>query len=173
LNLAAPLNQPYVGKSAFAHKGGVHVSAMQRNQRTYEHVAPETIGNARSILISEMSGRSNVLAKLEHRYPKLKDQPEVLGHILDEIQKRENQGYSYESADGSFDLVVRRHLGEWQPAFKLDYFRVHGIGTGSSVSQLVEATVKLTVREETLLCAAEGNGPVDALSHALLLALKQ
>ncbi len=173
LNLAAPLNQPYVGKSAFAHKGGVHVSAMQRNQRTYEHVAPETVGNVRSILISEMSGRSNVLAKLEHRYPKLKAQPDALAGILDEIQRRENQGYSYESADGSFDLVVRRHLGEWAPAFTLDYFRVHGIGTGSGVSQLVEATVKLAVKGETLLFAAEGNGPVDALSHALLLALKQ
>lgn len=173
LNLAAPLNQPYVGKSAFAHKGGVHVSAMQRNQRTYEHVAPETIGNTRSILISEMSGRSNVLAKLEHRYPQLKEQPEVLARILDEIQNRENQGYSYESADGSFDLLLRRHLGGWEPAFALDYFRVHGIGTGSGRSQLVEATVKLTVRGETHLFAAEGNGPVDALSHALLLALKQ
>jgi 2-isopropylmalate synthase len=173
LNLAAPLNQPYVGKSAFAHKGGVHVSAMQRNQRTYEHVPPETIGNTRSILISEMSGRSNVLAKLEHRYPQLQKQPEVLSKILDEIQNRENQGYSYESADGSFDLLVRRHLGGWNPAFTLDYFRVHGIGTGSGRSELVEATVKLAVRGETHLYAAEGNGPVDALSHALLLALKQ
>jgi 2-isopropylmalate synthase len=173
LNLSAPLNQPYVGKSAFAHKGGVHVSAMQRNQRTYEHVAPETVGNTRSILISEMSGRSNVLAKLEHRYPQLKQAPEVLAKILDEIQNRENQGYSYESADGSFDLLVRRHLGDWRPAFTLDYFRVHGIGTGADRSQLVEATVKLAVRGETHLFAAEGNGPVDALSHALVLALKQ
>ncbi len=172
LNLTAPLNQPYVGKSAFAHKGGVHVSAMQRNERTYEHVSPTAVGNVRSILISEMSGRSNLLAKLEQRYPDLK-QPDLLSRILDEIQTKENQGYSYESADGSFDLLVRRHLGEWQPAFALDYFRVHGIGTGSGASQLVEASVKLTVQGETRLHAAEGNGPVDALSHALHLALKQ
>lgn len=172
LNLLAPLNQPYVGKSAFAHKGGVHVSAMQRNLRTYEHVPPETVGNTRSILISEMSGRSNVLAKLEHRYPRLQQRPEVLAKILDEIQNRENQGYSYESADGSFDLLVRRNLGEWAPAFTLDYFRVHGIGTGAGGSQPVEASVKLAVKGETRLFAAEGNGPVDALSHALQLALK-
>lgn len=171
LNLTAPLNQPYVGKSAFAHKGGVHVSAMQRNERTYEHVSPEAVGNARSILISEMSGRSNLLAKVEQRYPDLKQQ-ELLSKILEEIQVKENQGYSYESADGSFDLLVRRHLGDWKPAFQLDYFRVHGIGTGSGASPLVEASVKLTVAGETRLHAAEGNGPVDALSHALHLALR-
>lgn len=172
LNLTAPLNQPYVGNSAFAHKGGVHVSAMQRNERTYEHVSPAAVGNARSILISEMSGRSNLLAKLEQRYPDLKQQ-DVLSKILEEIQVKENQGYSYESADGSFDLLVRRHLGDWMPAFQLDYFRVHGIGTGRGASPLVEASVKLTVGGETRLHAAEGNGPVDALSHALHLALRQ
>jgi 2-isopropylmalate synthase len=166
LNLAAPLNQAFVGKSAFAHKGGIHVSAMQRNTRTYEHVVPETVGNTRRILISEMSGRSNLTAKLANRYPHLTD-PDVLSSILNEIQERENQGYSYEAADGTFDLLVRRHLGEWKPAFELSYYRVHGIGAAGEGAHLVEATVKLTVRGETRLCVAEGNGPVDALSHAL------
>lgn len=172
LNLSAPLNQPYVGKSSFAHKGGIHVSAMQRNQKTYEHVEPESVGNTRQILISEMSGRSNIVARLSHRYPTLQD-PAVLSSILSEVQDRENQGYSYEGADASFDLLVRRHLGELASVFELQYYRVHGIGAAHEGSRLVEATVKLTVAGETRLCVAEGNGPVDALSHALRHALTE
>jgi 2-isopropylmalate synthase len=170
LNLVGPLNQPFVGKAAFAHKGGIHVSAMQRNERTYEHVSPDSVGNVRRILISELSGKSNLLAKLEDRYPQLKDS-ERLSKILNEIQDREHEGYSFEAADGSFDLLVRRQLGEWKPAFELHYYRVHGIGTASNSNARVEATVKLAVGAELRLCAAEGNGPVDALSHALGQAL--
>jgi 2-isopropylmalate synthase len=170
LNLAGPLNQPYVGKSAFAHKGGIHVSAMQRNENSYEHIAPSAVGNTRRILISEMSGRSNLVAKLANRHPNLKD-PDVLSAILNEVQERENQGYSFEAADGSFDLLVRRHLGEWKPAFELKYYRVHGIGAAGPGAHSVEATVKLVVAGVERLCVAEGNGPVDALSHALRQAL--
>lgn len=170
LNLQAPLNQPFVGASAFAHKGGIHVSAMQRNKQTYEHITPEQVGNARRILISEMSGRSNLVGKLSNRYPKLRDQ-KLVAAILDELQQKENQGWSFEAADGSFDLLVRRHLNQWSPAFALEYYRVHGIGAKHNGSRLVEATVKLEVQGETALCAAEGNGPVDALNHALMAAL--
>jgi 2-isopropylmalate synthase len=170
LNLTPPLNQAFVGKSAFAHKGGIHVSAMQRNQQTYEHVTPESVGNVRHILISEMAGKSSVQAKLQHRYPQLAD-AKIVGAVLGEIQDREAQGYSYEAAEGSFDLLVRRHLGDWKPAFALSYYRVHGIGTAGENASLVEATVKLSVEGEARLCAAEGNGPVDALSHALSQAL--
>lgn len=170
LNTVGPLNQPYVGVSAFAHKGGVHVSAMQRNPKTYEHVTPESVGNTRQILVSELAGRSNVLAKLAQKYPRLTDD-KLASLVLAEVQDRENEGYSYEAADGSFDLLVRRKLGTWRPAFELQYYRVHGIGTGSGASDPVEATVKLTVGGEQRLCVAEGNGPVDALNHALLAAL--
>jgi 2-isopropylmalate synthase len=170
LNLVGPLNQPFVGKAAFAHKGGVHVSAMQRNERSYEHIQPSKVGNARSILISEMSGKSSVQAKLEHRYPGLAN-AEVVTKVLNDIQEREAEGYSYEAADGSFDLLVRKHLAHWSPAFDLHYYRVHGIGTGGVSESRVEATVKLSVQGDLRLCVAEGNGPVDALSHALSLAL--
>ncbi|HVW23752.1 MAG TPA: citramalate synthase [Polyangiaceae bacterium] len=171
LNAAGPVNQPYVGLAAFAHKGGVHVSAMQRNERTYEHVTPESVGNTRRILVSELAGRSNILAKLSHLHPGLTDE-KIVSAVLGEIVDRENEGYSYESADGSFDLLVRRHLGTWRPAFELLYYRVHGIGTASTERDPVEATVKLNVLGEPRLCVAEGNGPVDALSHALMEALK-
>jgi 2-isopropylmalate synthase len=170
LNAVGPVNQPYVGQAAFAHKGGIHVSAMQRNALTYEHVTPEAVGNTRRILVSELAGRSNVLAKLSHRHPELTDD-KIVSAVLTEVQDRENEGYTYESADGSFDLLVRKHLGRWRPAFELLYYRVHGIGTASGTPDLVEATVKVNVRGEQRLCVAEGNGPVDALSHALTQAL--
>ena len=165
-NLVGPVNQPYVGKAAFAHKGGIHVSAVQRNALTYEHVEPESVGNTRRILISELSGRSNLVAKLSNRYPELSD-GEVVKRVLNEIQDRENEGYSYEAADGSFDLLVRRHVGAYKPAFELLYYRVHGLGTAGPVTDLVEATVKLLVNGDTRLHVAEGHGPIDALSQAL------
>jgi 2-isopropylmalate synthase len=160
------------------------------------------VGNLRRVLISEMAGRSSLLAKLELRYPELRE-PAVAAAVLHEVQELEHQGYSFEAADGSFDLLVRRQLGQLQPAFDLKYYRVHGIGTaarfasrslppaqdeavpGSGVpgsaapgsgsrngEDTVEATVKLDVRGRPRLCVAEGNGPVDALRHALRQALE-
>ena len=165
-NMVGPSNQPYVGKSAFAHKGGVHVSAVQRLSKTYEHVEPELIGNNRRVLISELSGRSNVQAKLASKYPQLADAL-LMKVILDEVVERENAGYSYEAAESSFELLVRQKLGIWQPSFTLHHYRIHGVDGGGPV----EATVKVTVNGRTRLCAAEGDGPVDALSHALREAL--
>ncbi len=191
INRLGPDNQPFVGPAAFAHKGGVHVSAMQRNERTYEHVPPASVGNMRRVLISEMAGRSSLLAKLELKYPALRD-AQVAASVLNEVQDLEHQGYSFEAADGSFDLLVRRHLGLARPAFRLDYYRVHGIGMAAQAGEAradatpVEATVKLAILPEAgvptaavpasangpmRLCVAEGNGPVDALSHALRQAL--
>ena len=169
-NLVGPKNQPYVGKSAFAHKGGIHVSAVQRNAMTYEHIAPELVGNERRVLISELSGRSNVVAKLANRYPQLDDK-QVVAAVLDDVQDMENEGYSFEAAEASFDLLVRRHVGAYRPAFEQQYYRVHGIGTAGPVTDLVEATVKVAVGGATQLCVAEGHGPIDALSHALRDAL--
>ena len=171
INVQGPVNQPYVGRAAFAHKGGIHVSAVQRNALTYEHVTPDSVGNERRILISELSGRSNVQAKLADRYPQLKDNA-VLKAVLDGVMARENAGYSYEAAEASFDLLVRRQVGASTPAFKLHHYRIHGLGTPGDSRDLVEATVKLDVGGETKLCVAEGHGPVDALSHALTAALK-
>jgi 2-isopropylmalate synthase len=160
---------------------------MQRNERTYEHVPPSSVGNLRRVLISEMAGRSSLLAKLELKYPELRD-ARVASSVLNEVQDLEHQGFSFEAADGSFDLLVRRHLGLARPAFRLDYYRVHGIGTavqgrslGPEDAAPVEATVKLAILPEGAegtpsarmrLCVAEGNGPVDALSHALRQALE-
>ena len=184
INRLGPDNQPFVGPAAFAHKGGVHVSAMQRNERTYEHVPPSSVGNSRRVLISEMAGRSSLLAKLETKYPGLRD-ASIAAAVLNEVQNLEHEGFSFEAADASFDLLVRRQLGLAPPAFRLEYYRVHGIGTaprardgaaaqargGQADAAPVEATVKLEVNGQLRLCVAEGNGPVDALSHALGQAL--
>ena len=168
-----PMGQPFVGTSAFAHKGGVHVSAVQRNPETYEHVTPESIGNARKILISELSGGSNLRAKLANRYPEL-EETNTAKAILEEIQEREHAGYSFENADGSFDLIVRRHLGRYKPSFDPLSYRIYtpGGGDGSEDADgLIEASVKIRIGEQLELCAAEGNGPVDALNLALQRAL--
>jgi 2-isopropylmalate synthase len=179
INQVGPINQPYVGKAAFAHKGGIHVSAVQRNALTYEHVQPESVGNTRRVLISELSGRSNVQAKLSNRYPELKDAT-LMAKVLDDVQTKENDGYSYEAAEASFDLMVRRHVNKYRPLFDLHYYRVHGLGTDQSeqAPHLVEAICKLTVRNpggngdgDLRLFVAEGHGPVDALAHALMQAL--
>ena len=170
INLHAPVNQPFVGRAAFAHKGGVHVSAVQRNALTYEHVMPEQVGNTRRILISELAGRSNVQAKFGLRYPGISD-PQLIAKILNEVQDRENQGFSYEAADASFDLLVRRHVGAFDPVFVLHHYRIHGLGTPGDAKDLVEATVKLSVKGQLRLCVAEGHGPVDALNQALIAAL--
>ena len=171
INVNGPTNQPFVGRSAFAHKGGIHVSAVQRLARTYEHIVPEVIGNTRRILVSELSGRSNVQAKLAAKYPRLTDGA-LLKAVLDEVVAKENAGYSYEAAEASFELLVRRHLGLWSPSFALHHYRIHGLGTPGDATDLVEATVKVTVAGEVRLCAAEGRGPVDALAHALRKALE-
>jgi 2-isopropylmalate synthase len=169
INMVGPSNQAYVGRSAFAHKGGIHVSAVQRLAKTYEHVEPEAVGNTRRILISELSGRSNVQAKLSTKYPQLADGT-TMKEVLDEVAQRENAGYSFEAAEASFELLVRRQIGLWQPSFILHHYRIHGMDSGEG-TELVEATVKVTVDGKLRLCAAEGHGPVDALSHALREAL--
>jgi 2-isopropylmalate synthase len=171
LNIQGPLGQPYVGPSAFAHKGGVHVSAVQRNPSTYEHVDPELVGNSRKILISELAGGSNLRAKLANRYSELEDTDAVKA-ILEEVQDKEHAGYSYENADGSFDLVVRRHIGRYAPQFEPMYYRIYSPSNEDQSSDgLIEASVKVRVKDDIKLCAAEGQGPVDALNKALLKGL--
>ena len=163
-----PVNQPFVGPSAFAHKGGVHVSAVQRNPETYEHVDPEMLGNARKILISELAGGSNLKAKLANRYPEVESNGAARS-ILNEVQDKEHAGYSYENADGSFDLLVRKHIGRYQQVFEPIYFRIYSPSNDErlDVDGTIEASVKIKLDEKVELCAAEGNGPVDALNRAL------
>jgi 2-isopropylmalate synthase len=178
LAMDGPSVQPFVGNSAFAHKGGVHVSAVLRNPETYEHISPEVVGNSRKILISELSGGSNLRAKLANRYPQLEGK-EVSQAILGEVQEKEHAGYSYENADGSFDLLVRRHIGRYQPCFETVFYRIYSPSNelvadqaDSDLAGTIEASVKIRINGSETLCAAEGNGPIDALNQALRKALQ-
>jgi 2-isopropylmalate synthase len=170
LNRAPNRHAPYVGEAAFAHKGGIHVSAVQKDPRTYEHVPPEAIGNRRKLLVSDQAGRSNILAELDRIGIALpKDDPRI-AQLLDEVKQREAQGYAYEAADASFELLARRMLGNVPQFFDVDAFRVTVERRHNAVGALVtvsEATVKVRIDGETMLSAGEGNGPVNALDKAL------
>ncbi len=170
LNRAPNRHAPYVGESAFAHKGGIHVSAVQKDPRTYEHVPPEAVGNRRKLLVSDQGGRSNILAELDRigiNVPK--DDPRV-ARLLDEVKEREAAGYAYEAADASFELLARRMLGNVPQFFDVDSFRVTVERRHNALGDLVtvsEATVKVRIDGETMFSAGEGNGPVNALDNAL------
>jgi 2-isopropylmalate synthase len=159
-----------VGESAFAHKGGIHVSAVQKDPRTYEHVPPESVGNRRKLLVSDQAGRSNILAELDRiGIPIPKDDPRI-GKLLDEMKEREAAGYAYEAADASFELLARRMLGNVPQFFAVDSFRVMVERRHNALGELVtvsEATVKVRIDGETVLSVGEGNGPVNALDKAL------
>jgi 2-isopropylmalate synthase len=161
--------QPYVGSSAFAHKGGMHVHAVQKDVSTYEHVSPETIGNTRKILISELSGASNIAAKAGKKFDIEADKA-TLRRVLEKVQDLENMGYQFEAAEASFELLLRKEIDRYHSFFTLDHYRVVILRTngGEPVS---EATVKLRVDGKTEHHVAEGDGPVAALDTAFRKAL--
>ncbi len=163
---------PFVGDSAFAHKGGMHVNAVAKDPRTFEHVAPESVGNERRVLISDLSGKSNLAMKAAELGFELKTRTE-LEKLLSELKKREQAGYEYEAADASFAVLLHKMFGKWGHYFKLEGFRViieKRTQDGQTVS---EATVKVSVNGVSELTAAEGDGPVNALDLALRKSLER
>ena len=170
LNRAPDRHAPYVGASAFATKAGIHASAIVKEPATYEHVDPETVGNRRRLLVSDQSGRSNLLAELERIGVAVEKEDPRLVRLLDEVKQREALGYAYEAADASFELLARRTLGAVPDYFNVERFdvnveqRYNAVGKRVTVSM---AVVKVKVGNETLISAAEGDGPVHALDLAL------
>ncbi len=170
LNRAPNRHQPYVGASAFAHKGGLHASAVQKDPRTYEHVPPETVGNTRMILVSDQAGRSNVLSRLDQLGIAYDASDPRVKRLLEEVKSREFLGYAYEGADASFELLARRVLGQVPDYFTVQSYRVlverrfNARGEQTTVS---EAMVKTEVHGRAIHSVGEGNGPVDALDDAL------
>ncbi len=157
--------QPYVGSSAFAHKGGMHVHAVLKHPSTYEHVDPNKVGNARKVLVSELGGASNIAAKAGAKFDLLADK-DMLRRVQQRVQELENAGYHFEAADASFELLVRREIGRYQKFFELDHYRVNVLKKRDAESY-VEASVKLLVGQSLEHRVAEGNGPIDALYRAL------
>jgi 2-isopropylmalate synthase len=170
-NVVPDDRQPYVGKSAFAHKGGIHVDAILKHERTYEHIRPELVGNERRVLISELSGASNVVAKAQkHGLDLTKGSPEARA-VLHDIVRLENEGYSFESAEGSFELLLKKHTGGYRKLFDLLSFRVIIEKRHPDEEPITEATLKIRVGDEVRHTVGEGDGPVHALDTALRKAL--
>ncbi len=168
-----PLNQgPFVGKSAFAHKGGVHVSAILKNPAAYEHLEPEKVGNRRRVLVSDLSGKSNIEYKTRELDITLGGNGYDSRRIVDEIKRLEDQGYQFDAAEGSLELLIKKVTGQFEEPFQLESFRVtiEKNRTGPSTSQ---ATIKISVGEDHEITAAEGDGPVNALDNALRKALNK
>jgi 2-isopropylmalate synthase len=163
-NLAPAMNLPYVGGSAFAHKAGLHVDALRKSKRTYEHIAPESVGNERRFLISELSGKSNILAELEKA--KLTQDKALARKILARVQELENEGYQFEAANASFGLLVRKVVGTFKPSFELVKYRVD-VEKKRAGEIVTEATVKLKVGDRVEHVVGEGDGPINALDAAL------
>ncbi|MEK5058504.1 citramalate synthase [Paenibacillus shunpengii] len=169
-NVNMPVNQPYVGSAAFAHKGGIHVSAILRDSRTYEHIAPEQVGNKQRILVSELAGQSNIISKAQELGIELDPTSSHSRQVIDRIKDMEHQGYQFEGADGSLELLIREANGEVKELFTFESFKMLVEKTAGK-PVVSEAFVKLSVGGRSHYTAAEGNGPVNALDNALRKAL--
>lgn len=170
LNRTPNQHAPYVGSAAFAHKGGLHVSAMAKDSTSYEHINPELVGNERTILVSDKAGKSNILDRLAQFGIKIKADDERVNELVHEVKQREKLGYAYEGAEASFELLARKILGSVPEYFTVESFRVIGerrLGAKGKIIDVNEATVKLMINGTEVMTAAEGNGPVSALYAAL------
>jgi 2-isopropylmalate synthase len=163
-------NQPFVGMSAFAHKGGMHAHAISRNPATYEHINPTTVGNERRVLVSELSGQSTILTKTA-KYALTNDRA-LMAKILSQVQHLEHEGYEFEAAEASFDLLVKKAVGLYQPKFERVAYRVNVEAAGQGTAPVTEATVKVKVGDTIMHTVSEGDGPVNALDGALRKALQ-
>ncbi len=169
-NLAPVMNMPYVGDSAFAHKAGLHIDALRKNKQTYEHVEPAEVGNHRRFLISELSGASNIMAKLENK--QIVQDKALARKILKIVQEMENEGYQFEAAEASFDILVKKAMDTFRPSFELKKYHVN-VERETTGQLITEATVKLAVDGEIEHVVSEGDGPVNALDAALRKSLER
>ena len=170
LNRSPNRHAPYVGETAFATKAGIHASAILKDPQTYEHVAPETVGNQRRVLVSDQAGKSNLLGELTRVGIKVDKADPRLDRLLARVKEREALGYAYEAADASFELLALRELGEVPDFFQVDSFKVMVERRFNAIGDLItvsEAVVKVNVDGETRMSVSEGNGPVNALDMAL------
>lgn len=168
MNLTPDGHRPFVGQSAFAHKGGLHVDGISKDPRTYEHVEPESVGNTRRTPVGELSGKNSILAKAEELGIEAGD----VTAVLMAMKQKEHEGYHYEAADASFALLIERTTGEARPLFELESFRIISEKRADGETT-VEATIKLLVKGQRVISTAEGNGPVNALDRALRAAIEK
>ena len=166
-------NQAYVGRSAFAHKGGIHVSAVARNPKTYEHIDPAKVGNRRRVLVSDLSGSSNILAKAQEFGIRLNKRDPLVKHLVADLKQLENQGFQFEGAEASFEILMRKAKRQYRPFFRLIGFRVLDEKLTHDDPAHAEATIQVEVDGLKEHTAASGHGPVNALDNALRKALER
>lgn len=172
-NVPHNIRAPYVGAAAFTHKGGQHVHAVQKFSRSYEHIEPKLVGNQQTIVMSDLAGQSNVLVKAEELGFKFKKGAPEVAEILREVKRLENEGYEYEAADASLQLLIQRILKKHKPAFELREYHTTFRRSGAGACNTCEATVKVAVNGVDEYMVSEGDGPVNALDSALRQALRQ
>jgi 2-isopropylmalate synthase len=170
-NLGLPDELPYVGRKAFAHKAGMHVDGVLKDSTSFEHVPPDSVGNSRRVLLSEVAGRSSIVDRIKKVEPTVDRDSPVVAELLSKLKELEQEGYQFEGAEGSFDLLVRKALGKYKPLFALERFRI--IGERPANDEGSQAMIKIVVDGQTELTAAEGDGPVNALDRALRKALER
>jgi len=166
LNRKPNQHLPYVGAAAFSHKGGLHVSAVQKDPKTYEHINPEEVGNTRNIVVSDQSGKSNIISRLNSIKIHIEENDPKIKKLLDEVKDREFIGYSYDGADASFELLARRIIGEIPRYISINEYDV-SVKKNNSGEIISSAKAKLEVDGEKIICEGEGNGPVNALDNAI------
>jgi len=172
-NVPSNKYQPFVGRSAFAHKGGVHISAVARNPLTYEHVDPILVGNRRRVLVSDLSGRSTIKLKAQDYGLPISKKDPVAMQVLEELKDLEHQGFQFEAAEASFELLINRAMGRTKRYFELVGFRVIDQKLCEDRAPVAEATIQVKVGGHVEHTAALGNGPVNALDNALRKALEK
>src|SRR5450759_3186589 len=169
-NISPDAHQPFVGMSAFAHKGGVHAAAASRYAAAYEHIDPASVGNLARVVVSELAGRASLTMKAEEMGIDLTADPDAVARVLERIKELEYRGYSFEAADASLEIMLRKAIGEWAPLFELEAFRCM-VEKREDGRVMNEATIKVHVGGHQFIATAEGNGPVDALDRALRIAI--
>lgn len=170
-NIGLPDELPYVGRKAFAHKAGMHVDGVLKDSSSFEHLSPDAVGNSRRVLMSEVAGRSSIVERIKKFDPSVDRDSPVVAEVLAKLKELEQEGYQFEGADGSFDLLVRKALGKYKPLFKLERFRI--LGERPAGCEGSSAMIKIEVDGQTEITAAEGDGPVNALDRALRKALER
>ncbi|WP_160683363.1 citramalate synthase [Clostridium sp. C2-6-12] len=171
-NITLMDQSPFVGNSAFAHKGGMHIDAVTKAPRSYEHIDPEVVGNKRRFLVSEVSGKSTILQEIKKIFPNISKDDSSVQKITDKLKELEYEGYQFEGAEGTVELVIRKTIGKYKPFFKLNHFKIIGEQPYGSEDFSSTAVINITVDGQTEMTAAEGEGPVNALDKAIRKALE-
>jgi len=171
-NITLTDQSPFVGTSAFAHKGGMHIDAVSKSSKSYEHISPELVGNKRRFLVSEVSGKSTIFQEIKKIFPNISKDDGAIQKVTDRLKELEYEGYQFEGAEGTVELVIRKTTGKYRPFFKLNHFKIIGEQPYESEKFSSTAVINITVDGQNEMTAAEGEGPVNALDKALRKALE-